>query len=238
MKYSILLTSLLALLIMASCGKKRSKEASAPKAPEARSATEEASTEEAPVIVQPLEGKYESLLRPLNTSASGYIPSGRALITIENETLSVVSYLEDDSKVIHIQDVYEGTRCPTLSDDQNGDGLIDIVEMKAATGKALIPLDGDLHSQAEGQDSYPVGTSYTYEKTAEVSKVIEDLRAEALAETSFVKLAPEAALNLEGRVVVVHGTANLARVPETVQTEGNRPRNVTLPITCGVLKRL
>jgi hypothetical protein len=201
--------------------------------------------EEAPVEnptleeVQQLEGKYVAYLRPLNTVVNGWIPSGKAKFDINSENFSVDTYIEDvhesTTTLMHMQNVHVGTSCPTLADDKNGDGLIDIVEMKAVTGPILLPLDGDVESQAQGQEYYPIGKTYTYSRKAKVANMFQDLYQKDAS--GFAKLEIGSPLNLEGRVVMVHGTPLLARVPATVQTN-SYPRNVTIPITCGIIKRL
>lgn len=188
---------------------------------------------------QKFEGKYDAILRPLNTSVSGFIPSGRTIIEVKEGDFTVISYLEDDSRVMHIQSIHEGVRCPTLQDDANKDGFIDAVEMKKATGNVLVPLDGDLNSQMAGQDFYPSGKTFTYNESASAETLLQDLYTKDLpTNSSLVKLQAGAPLNLEGRVVIIHGTAELARVPESVKTMNNLPRNVSIPITCGVIKRI
>ena len=71
-----------------------------------------------------LTGKYKAYLRPINTQANGFLPSGAAEIKAVSDALEVKTYLDDDTQVVHIQDIHAGTRCPTIADDLNGDGLL------------------------------------------------------------------------------------------------------------------
>lgn len=220
------LTILVALLSLSACGDKDSGSTS-----DSGDGTQEVvDSDLVPTEPQPLEGQYEAILRPLNTSVSGFIPSGKALFQATEAGLTVTSYLEDDSKVQHIQSVHVGTRCPTMKDDANGDGFVDTVEMAKSVGKVLLALDADLNSLSAGQDSHPVGNAYTYVKEARVNDMLNDLYTND-------KLPAGSPLNLAGRVVVVHGTSDITRVPESVQTVNGLARNVTIPITCGIIKR-
>ncbi|HXH75614.1 MAG TPA: hypothetical protein VNJ08_11645 [Bacteriovoracaceae bacterium] len=224
MKNVTLLAMTLALIITSSCGKKKSSNDASPNA----GVTDGPQMEEG--AAQVLDGNYEAILRPLNSQVSGYLPSGRAHFNILQGNFSAKTYLDDDSRVTHIQSVHVGRRCPTLADDKNADGFIDVVEMENATGKVLISLDGDLNSEMAGQQTFPLGTSFTYEREAKAELMFHDIYATS-------KLINNAPLNLEGRVVMIHGTSELSRVPETVQTTADRARNVSIPITCGIIKR-
>jgi hypothetical protein len=186
---------------------------------------------------QPIEGEYKAFLRPLNTSVSGYIPSGAAEFKINDEKFNVKTYLDDDSPIGHIQHVYAGDKCPTLADDLNGDGLIDIQEAMRITGKSLIPLDNDLSSQKAGYGLFPTGKGFTYMKSIKLDVLLTDLTLPGEDE-KFAKLNKNKNLNLAGRVVMIHGTADKSRVPLSVATLDDQPNNATIPIACGIIKRV
>lgn len=231
MKVLMIVAIVLALMSMSSCGKNKSNDGEEVGSLGDGKVDVVINGNLNPETPQPLEGRYDAILRPLNTQLNGFIPSGRAKFNVSGETMEVTSYLEDDSRVQHIQNVHVGTRCPTQSDDENGDGLIDIVEMKKVTGDVLIPLDADLSSIAAGADSWPMGKGHTYVKSAKTTDMLNDLYASS-------RLTTDSSINLAGRVVMVHGTVDLSRVPQSVQTLNGLPRNITVPITCGVIKRL
>lgn len=174
-----------------------------------------------------LPGKYKAQLRPMNTQANGFLPSGAAEIIASEEELQVKTYLDDDTKVMHIQDIHEGTRCPTLADDTNGDGFIDIVEANNVVGATVVALDGDLATHMGGQSNYPRGGSFTYNRETKLDYVIQD----------YNENFRRGVFQLEGKVVMIHGTSEISRIPVTVQAMNDLPRNLTLPIACGILKR-
>lgn len=188
---------------------------------------------------QDLTGNYKAFLRPLNTSVSGFIPYGAAEIKVLDGEITVKTYLDDDSRVTHIQSIYSGSKCPARSDDKNKDGFIDVVELEASSGRAIVPLDSDLSGQQNGFGSYPKGSSFTYTESTKLEDMVSDLydSNESIVD-GFMKLKTGTPFNLENRVVLVFGTGEIGRVPESVATFKDQPRNFSVPIACGILKRL
>jgi hypothetical protein len=172
------------------------------------------------------EGNYRAILRSLNNSLSGFIPTGVAEISITQDEAKVMTLLDDDARVTHLQSIHVGTRCPELRDDRNKDGLIDIKEAYAVVGKVLVPLDGDLSSAEEGANLYPVGSGFTYSETVSLSELETDVRSRLKQN-----------LNLAGRVILMHGVNGGTPLPETVQTMGTMLKQASIPIVCGVIAR-
>ena len=173
------------------------------------------------------EGFYRAILRPVNGRLSGFIPTGVAEISIRADVVEVKTLLDDDAKVAHRQAIQMGTSCPGLSNDANNDGVIDIAEATNSSGTVFIPLDSDLNSAALGTGVYPVGSGFTYTEKASLQELEADVR-ELTGQN----------LNLAGRVILVHGVAGETSLPETVATLENHPRSATVPVACGILKRL
>jgi hypothetical protein len=173
---------------------------------------------------QVTDGQYRAILRPLNTQASGFIPSGAAEIKVEGNDFKVKSFLDDDAKVPHLQSIHTGKRCPNLSDDTNGDGFIDYQEALSVVGPVLIPLDGDLNTIEAGKDIYPLGSSFTYQKNASLLEMLKDLGATKI-------------LAIQSKVFLIHGTADLGRLPPSVRSDLEKPPHLALPVACGLLKR-
>ncbi len=175
---------------------------------------------------QTSEGSYRAILRPMNNSLSGFLPTGAAEMTITGDSVQMKTYLDDDAKVTHLQKIHVGSRCPNMSDDQNGDGLVDIEEAYGVVGKVLIPLDADINSANEGEKIYPLGGGYTYTETASLSKLETDVKARTNEN-----------LNLGGRVVLVHGAASSTKMPATVATRDGMLMQASVPIVCGIIER-
>lgn len=205
---SLTISSLLLLTLLASCGDSGG----------GGSKSGEAILEE-----QVSDGEYKAFLRPLNSSVNGFIPHGAAEFRVSNGIINAKTYLDDDTQVMHIQGIYSGTACPTLAQDANGDGLVDMAEAASVIGSMVLPLDGDIRTLVEGQNLYPKGKSFTYSKSAPVLSINNELGRP---------------LALGGRVVLIQGTSDISRVPETVQSPEGIERNVSVPIVCGVIKKI
>jgi hypothetical protein len=176
---------------------------------------------------QRAQGAYRAILRPLNNSLSGFLPTGVIEISIDHEEVKVRSVLDDDASVNHIQSIHTGTKCPTATDDINGDGVIDVSEALAASGPVFIPLDDNLNAAEKGSGIYPKGRGYTYLKSAN----LEAFQADA-------KNRMNQNLNLGGRVVLVHGVDKGTKLPDSVATLPGIEKELSVPVVCGIINRL
>lgn len=209
MKLSLLIISLMMLAV--SCGKDSSSGSgsAAPNAFEAEEAVK--------------EGDYKAILRVMNFRVNGWFAYGNAEFKVKGDNLQVTTYLDDDAPVTHLQSVHAGSRCPEMSDDTNGDGVVDMNEAYAVVGPVLIPLDADLTSREAGQGIYPKGTGFTYQRSTSIKKLEAELGGP---------------LALGGRVVLIHGTAANDVIPETAEGPHELPKHLELPMVCGIIKSL
>lgn len=175
---------------------------------------------------QTAEGSYKAILRPMNNSLSGFLPTGAAEISIQGDSVQMKTYLDDDARVTHMQNVHVGSRCPTPADDTNGDGIVDIEESYAVVGAVLIPLDADINSAVDGEKIFPLGGGFTYLETASLSKLESDVTARTGQN-----------LNLGGRVVLMHGVAGGTKMPATVATRDGMLMQASVPMVCGIIQR-
>lgn len=203
----------ISIVLFAACGKKDGGSKAQPM--------------EAAIQEQISEGTYRAVLRPINNSLSGYLPTGAAEISILGDDVQMKTYLDDDARVAHMQQIYTGTRCPEVSDDKNNDGLVDINEALGVVGNPLIPLDGDINSKDEGAGVFPRGASFTYLISASLAKLESDVRNRTGQN-----------LNLGGRVILIHGANSGAVLPETVTTIDGMEKSASIPIVCGIIERL
>jgi hypothetical protein len=174
-------------------------------------------------MVEATPGTYYAVLRPVNFHSNGFLPYGQAMISLRDDLLQVSTSMDDDQPVNHRQTVHAGSRCPSASDDLNGDSFIDYNEAMAVVGKAILPLDGDLNSQAAGAEVYPRGIGMTYNRSASLAKVNADLGL---------------GIGFDGRVVLIHGTAINSAIPTSVASYQTEPANISLPVVCGILKKI
>jgi hypothetical protein len=97
--------------------------------------------------------------------------------------------MDDSSNVVHMQNIHVGTQCPSMDQDINHDGFVDMNESIKVAGKILMALDDDLNSQEIGS-VYPKG-NYSYFQTAPLTNM----------------------RNFEGKVIIVTGTASNPALP-------------------------
>jgi hypothetical protein len=188
------------------------------------------------------QGIYRAVLRPMNATVATS-SAGTVEVRIEGDDVVVEStMIGTPAGVKHLQNIMTSTSCPEATADINNDSFVDVVEALPVTGPILIPLDSNLSSQLTGIDFGPIANSsgsYVYRRSTTLTGLLADLRAPDPDPTdSIVKLPLEQDLNLAGRVVLVHGVANSANLPDSVASIHDLPSEQTLPIACGQLVRI
>lgn len=184
---------------------------------------DDSSSSATPQQEQTQEGIYEADLLPVpgNEDVAGTI-SGKARFVHIADSFTATVNVDGAPAAAHIQHVHAGRACPTEAADTNQDTQVDVSEANAVSGLVLIPLDSDISSQASGSNS-STGASYDYTQVTSFSQMLSDLRADDTNPNDIVTKLPQGEeLNLEGRVVMIHGVAG----------------DPTLPIACGVIRRL
>lgn len=195
-----------------------------------------------PVNGSNIVGIYMAKFETLNGNVNGILPGSATLQRQNDEFRAYVRLFGGGPNVWHRQNIYMGGRCPTISDDTNGDQVIDIAEAKAVIGKILIPLDANLNSQFAGRNIYPVSDSsgsYFYEREASFNLLFNDLKAEDNdLSDNMMKIPAASGLEFEGMVVMIQGTSETAPVPVTAVGEDGRSAIQSLPIACGVFGKV
>ena len=189
-----------------------------------------------------IDGLYKAKFITINSNVNGTIPGSATFFRKEDKWFAYLRLFAGMPKAWHMQNVYEGTRCPNANDDLNLDGFIDIIEAQAVLGKILIPLDADISSQNSGRNFYPLADlsgSYHYERVTSFKRFFNDLKSEDKnPEDQIMKLAPDEGLKLVGRAVMIQGVTEDVELPETVQTLERRRPFQTLPIACGIYEKV
>jgi hypothetical protein len=204
---------LLILIMLTACGKDKSHALS--------SSQDAQDLSNGPSVVV-----FRAMLRPLNNSLSGFIPTGIAEVIIRRKNVTIKTLLDDDASVPHPQSINQGSRCPNTQDDTNKDGIIDSEEAHLASGKVLIPLDGDLSSAEAGLGFYPVGSGFTY---------VQSTSLETIEKDTLFRTGEE--LNFSGRVVLIHGVSPITKIPSTTSNLAGMTTHASIPVACGVLYR-
>lgn len=193
---------LLALLVLSACGG-GSGGGSSSSQPERQ--------EEGQEFAKVTPGTYYTVLRPVNFRSNGFIPYGMATFKVTDEQIQISSSLDDDQAVAHRQNLHEGTRCPTMADDTNGDGFVDYDEAQRVVGPVMMELKTSLNI-------IPRGPAMTYNRTTAVSSL--------------------KGMGVGQRVVLVHGTSAQSDFPTSLASFEGEPAHLSLPIVCGVLEKI
>lgn len=184
------------------------------------------------------QGVFTAQLVSENSSVAGNT-SGSVEITVNGDNVIARIQVNGAPIGIHTQHIRAGTVCPTLSNDTNGDGVVDGREAINFSGKVLLPFDDDINTQDAGKGIYPVGQIYTYNKSGSFAQIISDLTVTDLNPSDeFAKIPSSSTqISLQGKVVEIHGVPSATNLPSTVASGSstNNPHE-DLPIACGVLR--
>lgn len=121
--------------------------------------------------------------------------------------------------------------CATVTEDANGDGIINAVETETVSGTTMVPFNKLPAEMIIPTDTYPVADDngpYHYE----VEIPLDDL------ETAFAEAFGDSGLKLDSRVIYIHGVPSDTKLPKTVASLGDIPAHVTLPIACGKIEKV
>ena len=121
--------------------------------------------------------------------------------------------------------------CPTEVADVNHDGIVDLIETEPISGTTMVPFHDDPASMEIVRSTYPkadAGGVFHYQQTVS----LKDL------EEAFAKAFPDAKLDLDRRVVFIHGTLESTQLPASAASLGTIPAQVTLPIACGEITQV
>jgi len=179
---------------------------------------------------------YVAHLSALNTKVTGVKTVGEARFTIKGDSLTIAVNASGLPKDIehwqHFHGFTDGRQaaCPTPSADANGDGIIDVVETGAAAGTTMVPFSGDPVSMDVPHGTYPKASAtgrLQYRETVSLSAL----------QAAFAKAFDGQKLDLDRRVVFIHGIPAASKLRASVASLGPIPAQVTLPIACGKITR-
>lgn len=181
---------------------------------------------------------YKATLTPLNSAVAGSDASGEATFTISGDMLTIRIAVKgappDTEHWQHFHGFVKGDQtatCPTASADVNGDGVIDLIETEPKAGTTMVPFNADPVHLDIPDNTYPVAAAdgtYTYEKTVSL-QALED---------AFAKQFPDQQLDLDRRVIFIHGVPAATTLPDSVASLGEIPAQVTIPIACGEITKV
>jgi hypothetical protein len=179
---------------------------------------------------------YVAHLSGLNTTVTGLKSAGEATFTIKGDSLTIAVNASGLPKDIehwqHFHGFTDGRQaaCPAQSADANGDGIIDVVETGTAAGTTMVPFSGDPVSMDVPHGTYPKASAtgtLRYQETVSLSTL----------QAAFAKAFDGQKLDLDRRVVFIHGIPAASKLKASVASLGPIPAQVTLPIACGEISR-
>lgn len=179
---------------------------------------------------------YVAQLHPMNTKATGVETTAEARFSISGDTLTISLDAEKLPPEMHLQHFHgfkdnRDATCPTEAADVNHDGIIDLIETEPTSGTTMVPFHDDPVSMEIVRDTYPkAGADGTFQYQKTVS--LKDLEA------AFTKAFGDKELDLDRRVVFIHGILPSTKLPASAASLGTIPAQVTLPIACGEIKRV
>ena len=186
---------------------------------------------------QDAEGTWTADLTSLNAEAAGGEAAGTAVITVVGDMATLqLDATGTPPDIMHLQHIHgfaEGdavSECPTADADSNGDGVIDVVETEQAAGTTMVPLDADPAAMDLLGDQFPTADAsgaYSYSNNLSLSALT----------SAFEAQFPGQQLDLDRRVIFVHGVPEGASLPDSAQSVGDAPAHKTLPIACGQLRK-
>lgn len=179
---------------------------------------------------------YHATLAPLNSDANGGDASGEATFTVSDDDLTIEVTMDGVAPdIAHLQHFHgfaasdETATCPTMDADTNGDGVVDLIETEPFVGTTMVPFTDDPVSMEIVDATYPTADadgSYTYEQTVSLSDL----------EAAFADAFPDQQLDLDKRAVMIHTVPESTGLPDTAESMGDIPAQVTLPIACGEIE--
>lgn len=180
---------------------------------------------------------YVAHLYPMNSQTAGHEASGEARFTIAGDELKISIDMKGVAPdMAHWQHFHgfkdnKAATCPTAAADINHDGSVDLIETGDAAGTTMVPFNADPAAMNIPDDSYPKASAngtYHYTKTVSLKALT----------AAFAKAFGGPDLQLDRRVLFIHGVPPATKLPASVASLGPIPAQVTLPIACGRIERV
>ena len=186
--------------------------------------------------------EYLAVLETMNKQVAANV-SGNANFKIhDGDFVAYIRLFNSVPGLIHEQRFYQASSCPTIDEDTNADGFIDILELNSFLGHPVLPLDADINSEEAGMHTFPAGDvagGYWYEQIVPLATLNNDLHAEDLNPTDdFEKLPGNEELSLDEGVIVILGVPATTILPETIASSAGYANFQTLPVACGTLSKI
>jgi hypothetical protein len=183
------------------------------------------------------EQVYVARLTALNSKVSGTEASGEARLQVANGKLTIRIEMQGVPPDMEHWQHFHGFKndkdasCATERSDANHDGIVDLIETEPVSGTTMVPFNADPVAMDVPDNTYPRAAadgSFHYEKTVSL----------AALRKAFAKAFGKPKLDLDRRVVYIHGVPPGTPLPSSVASLGTIPAQVTLPMACGKIERV
>lgn len=187
------------------------------------------------VAATPTHAVYVAHLHAMNSGTTKTATTGEARFTVNGDQLTIdIRVHGAPPDTVHWQHFHgfkndQPAACSTASANVNHDGIVDLIETEKTSGTTMVPFITDPASMDVAHGTYPKADaqgSYHYHETVSLKAL----------DAAFSKAFPGSKLDLDKRVVYIHGVPASTHVPGTVASLGPIPAQVTLPIACGKIE--
>ncbi|MQS74837.1 hypothetical protein [Companilactobacillus halodurans] len=180
--------------------------------------------------------KYIANIVPLNDEFIGTKAHGKAEFEETDDELKIKIEMFDTPANTQHWEHFHGfpdgndAQIATMDQDKNHDGLVDLPETESVSGTTMVPFDNAPHHMNVPNDNYPVSDAdghFEYEITVPLKEL----------QAKFKEVFGSDDLELDKRVIYIHGVAKDLKLPDTVAgVVGKYDTHVTLPIATGKIE--
>ncbi|MCH4009104.1 hypothetical protein [Companilactobacillus sp.] len=182
--------------------------------------------------------KYEADIVAINGEKIGKNPHGKATFSVNGNNLDIKISMDDTPENTQHWEHFHGfpdgkdAQIATAAQDANGDGFVDLPETEPVSGTTMVPFNDQPEEMNIPNDEYPVSDDkghFDYERVVPLD-ILEKKFKEAFGDTE---------LNLDKRVIYIHGVPDSLELPVSVGgAVGDYDAHTTLPIAVGKIKRV
>lgn len=182
--------------------------------------------------------KYCAKITPLNVDKIGTKAHGHAIFEEKDGVLNIcIEMFDTPANTQHWEHFHgfpdgEDAQVATMADDTNHDGFVDLIETEAVSGTTMVPFDNAPHHMHIPNDKYPKSDE-TGHFSYQLSVPLDELK------TKFNEVFGTNELELDKRVIYIHGVPETMDLPDTIQgAVGHYDVHTTLPIATGKIVKV
>lgn len=180
---------------------------------------------------------YRAHLTALNATKIGSRAEGDATFRVIGDRLEIRIRMHGVPANIEHWEHFHGfpdgkpASCVTDAMDANKDGYIDLIETERLSGTTMVPFNHKPEEMVIPTHTYPHASakgSFEYRKTVPLAQL----------SATFGRTYPGGRIDLDKRVIYIHGVPVASALPGSIRSLGPVPSHVTLPIACGKIVRV